>query len=326
MIFLLACTVGKQQDSANEPNGLTAHLSWDVSEKGPYHVGYTTQNTTYSVLEQERETLINIWYPTEEDSGETAVYYSIVSDEESLLDAPWADPVTTLGYPVLIFSHGSFLYGGSSAFLPRHFASHGWVVAAPDHTGHLLGDFGDAVEASTFYLRPHNMKAAMDVLSSFASVHTENVVVSGFSFGATDNWMIAGAEMNMPSIQEMCVDGTVPSGCSDAEMALFQDGFGDSRVRAIVPMAGADRFEWISTQGRSNLEIPVLMISGTEDDDSPQTIIDQVEGTEITDFRIEGGCHQLFSVGGCSAVSTEDGYSMVRSKTLEFARGILFAE
>ena len=45
-----------------------------------------------------------------------------------------------------------FLYGGSSAFLPRHFASHGWVVAAADHPGHLLSDYGDSVENFSFYI------------------------------------------------------------------------------------------------------------------------------------------------------------------------------
>ena len=64
-------------------------------------------------------------------------------EDEGLLLIFWSLPVAEHGYPVLVFSHGS-LYGGSSAFLARHFASHGWVVAAPDHTGHLL-DYGDSV-------------------------------------------------------------------------------------------------------------------------------------------------------------------------------------
>lgn len=322
IIWFFACG----QPPVNQSSEFTEHLTWDVSLAGPYQVGYTTKEVSYSLLGEERDTLINVWYPTEDLEGESAKYFSIVEDEGAFVDASWAEAMAEDGYPVLIFSHGSFLYGGSSAFIPRHFASHGWVIAAPDHTGHLLSDYGDSVEASTFYLRPFNNSAALDALASFDNVHTEEAILSGFSFGATDNWMNAGAQMNMDSISQMCTDGTLPSGCSEEELDLFAQGFQNSRFQAIIPMAGADRFEWISTQGRSNIDVPILMISGTEDSDSPQTIVDEVEGIELTSVEIEGGCHQLFSVGNCPQVSTEEGYSIVQTESLRFAREILFGE
>ena len=309
-----------------EKDRFLEHLSWSVEESGPFQVGYTTQESSYSLLGEDQSSLINIWYPSNDSEGDSAVYFSIVEDDKSFLDAGWAEPVTDKGYPVLIFSHGSFLYGGSSSFLPRYFASHGWVVAAPDHSGHLLSDYGDAVEASTFYLRPHNNTAALDVLSEYENVHTDEAILSGFSFGATDNWMSVGATMNMDSISELCTNGTLPSGCSDQEIALFSQGFVDARFQAIIPMAGADRFEWISTAGRSDISVPVLMISGTEDSDSPQTIVDEVSGVDITSIEIDGGCHQLFSVGNCPEVPTEEGYSIVQMESLRFARDTLFPQ
>ena len=320
--WMLACTATVDEKEQT----YTEHLTWDVSQTGPFQVGYTSQEATYSLLGEERTTLINIWYPTDETQGEAAKYFSIVEDEGAFVDASWSAPVAEHGYPVLVFSHGSFLYGGSSAFLPRHFASHGWVVAAPDHTGHLLSDYGDSVEASTFYLRPHNNSAALDALMSLDNVHTEHAILSGFSFGATDNWMNAGAQMNMESIEQLCTDGTLPSGCSEEETNLLAQGFLDSRFQGIIPMAGADRFDWISTQGRSNLEVPVLLISGTEDSDSPQTIVDEVQGVDLTSIEIEGGCHQLFSVGNCPQISTEEGYSIVQTHSLRFARDVLFGQ
>lgn len=324
IILYLACTGVKQIDTAQEVQ--TEHQEWSVEEKGPFRVGYTTREATYTLFSEERTTQINIWYPTTDTEGDEAVYFSLVEDEHAFVDASWAESVTELGFPVLVFSHGSFLYGGSSSFLPRHFASHGWVVAAPDHTGHLLTDYGDPNEASTFYLRSYNNSAAIDSLSEFDSVHTDNIVLSGFSFGATDNWMSAGATMNIESIAQLCSDGTLPSGCSDDERALFSEGFLDSRIRGIIPMAGADRFEWISTAGRSDISVPVLMISGTEDDDAPETIVSEVSGVEITSVEIEGGCHALFSVGGCPNISTEEGYAIVQSESLRFARNLLFPD
>lgn len=323
MIFwIFACTEPTQKQSSDG----TEHLSWDVSQVGPFQVGYTTKEVSYSLLGEERFTLINIWYPTDDTQGASAEYFSIVEDEGAFADASWAGAVAEQGYPALVFSHGSFLYGGSSAFLPKHFASHGWVVAAPDHTGHLLTDYGDSVEASTFYLRPFNNSAALDALDTFENVHTDQAILSGFSFGATDNWMNAGATMNMTSITQMCTDGTLADGCSEEEISLFEQGFQDSRFKGIIPMAGADRFEWISTQGRSDIDIPVLMISGTEDSDSPQTIVDEVENVELTSIEIDGGCHQLFSVGNCPEISTQEGYSIVRTESLRFARDVLFEE
>ena len=321
IILFFACV-----EPVDETESFTEHLTWDVSQSGPFQVGYTTKEVSYSLLGQERVTMINIWYPTEDLEGDSAKYFSIVEDEDAFVDASWAEPVTEHGHPALVFSHGSFLYGGSSAFLPRHFASHGWVIAAPDHTGHLLSDYGNSVEASTFYLRPLNNSAALDALTSFDNVYTEEAILSGFSFGATDNWMSAGAQMNMESISQMCTDGTLPAGCSEEELERFAQGFQDPRFQAIIPMAGADRFEWISTQGRSNLNLPVLLISGTEDSDSPQTIVEEVVGVELTSIEIEGGCHQLFSVGNCPQISTEEGYAIVQTESLRFARDILFEQ
>ena len=134
MIWFLACT---------QPKEIVEHpsLDWNIEEQGPYQVGYTTQEVAYELLGTTRQSTINIWYPTEDSSGEEAVYFSIVTDEDSFLDASWAAPVDGESFPLLIFSHGSWLYGASSSFLCRHFASHGWVVAAADHTGHLLTDY-----------------------------------------------------------------------------------------------------------------------------------------------------------------------------------------
>ena len=323
MIWLWACSGGTEKTDlpSSHPS-----LEWSVEDKGPYNVGYTSQNTSYSLLGDERNTLINIWYPTEDDTGEAARYFSIAPDEEVFVEASWAEPADGGEYPLLVFSHGSWLYGGSSAFLPRHFASHGWVVVAPDHTDHLLSDYGDEVEASTLYLRPNNTSAAIDLMGGYGrTIATDRVILAGFSFGAVDSWMSAGALMNMDGLMASCSE-SFPSGCQAEELDLFSQGFDDPRIVGIIPMAGAGRYEWISVAGRSQLDVPVLLMSGTEDDDDPQTLMDGIEGTDITWLSIEGGCHQLFSVGSCPAISTEEGYAIVRSHALDFARDILLKD
>lgn len=320
MLWLWACAVTADKIESHPS------LDWDVDEKGPYQVGYSTQESSYSLLGQTHTTLINIWYPTEDTTGDAARYFSILPDEEVFVDASWADPVDEQVFPLLVFSHGSWLYGGSSAFLPRFFASHGWVVVAPDHTGHLLSDYGDDVEASTLYLRPFNTAAAIELMASYGEpVDTEQVILAGYSFGATDVWMSAGAQMDTEGLELSC-ETDFPSGCLEDEQALFAQGFTDSRVAGIIPMAGANRYSWVSIEGRSHLDVPVLLMSGTEDDDDPQTLMDNIEGTDITWLSIEGGCHQLFSVGACPELPTEEGYAIVRSHALSFSRDIVLRE
>ena len=207
------------------------------------------------------------------------------------MDASWADPVDEQVFPLLVFSHGSWLYGGSSAFLPRFFASHGWVVVAPN-TGHLEDYYGDDVEASTLYLRPFNTAAAIELMVSYGKpIDTEQVIVAGYSFGATDAWMSAGAQMDTEGLALSC-DTEFPSGCHEEELALFAQGFTDSRVAGIIPMAGAYRYSWVSIERRSHLDVPVLLMSGTEYDD-PQTLMDNIE-EPILPGSLSSGMHQLF--------------------------------
>ena len=101
---------------------------------------------------------------------------------------------------------------------------------------------------------------------SLENTHTDAVVLSGFSFGATDNWMSAGAQMNMESISQMCTDGTLTSGCSRESSTCFSS-FWIPDFRPLF-YGWSQSVWWISTLGRSNLR-SVLMISGTEDSDTP---------------------------------------------------------
>ena len=238
MIFLLACVAEKNIDTATTEQDQSAHLSWDVAEKGPHNIGYTTQNMSYDLLGQERRNAHQHMVPNRRYIGRRGSISFLRPRHRSFSGCKLGrsgDRARIPGPCLFLMVPSSMV--DQAPFLPRHFASHGWVVAAPDHTGHLLTDYGDSVEASTFYLRPHNINAAIEAVASLDNVHTESVIVSGFSFGATDNWMIAGAEMNMESIQAMCDDGTLPSGCRDDEYALLQAGFANPRVKGIVPMA-----------------------------------------------------------------------------------------
>src|SRR5258708_19447850 len=52
-------------------------------------------------------------------------------------------------YPLVLYSHTSLGHRRQSTFLCTHLASHGFVVAAADHTGNTFGDLVARARAGT---------------------------------------------------------------------------------------------------------------------------------------------------------------------------------
>ena len=71
------------------------------------------------------------------------------------------------GYPVHVYSHGNMGFGGASPFLMRHFASHGWVVVAPDHTGNTFTDHDNSLMPELVFRRPKDIADSVDWLFEF---------------------------------------------------------------------------------------------------------------------------------------------------------------
>lgn len=327
MLFTLALACGGGADTAADT---TDPLSWSVLESGDLSVGYHQAEQTYAQPSGEEVTIpVSIWYPTTQASGEAPMYYGIVEDTEAMVDAEPAASVHAGGYPVLVFSHGSNLYGASSSFLARHFASHGWIVAAPDHVGNLLVDYGTDPGLPIYYQRPLNDAAALDAVESWSALTgavTDQVVLSGYSFGGYDTWASIGGQLSRPQFESMCETGTLPE-CSEAELSALETGFSDDRIVAAIAMAGAQRFELFAEGGLADLSVPVMQISGTEDDrDDPQQMWDITGSSALTWVSIEGGCHEMFSAGGCPSLSREEGFALINAYSLAFARQRLLAD
>ncbi|MFT4974316.1 MAG: putative dienelactone hydrolase [Myxococcota bacterium] len=323
MMFLLmmACSPDPL-DTATTP--AVDPMSWSVQEDGPLSVGYRMVTHTYTDPAGEVvEVPISIWYPTEDTDGEEAVYFSFQEDLEAFADASLAAPLHDGGYPVMIFSHGSFLYGGSSSYIARRFASHGWVVAAPDHLGNTVTDYGDDPPLPIYYRRPLNDSAAIDSIDADSALggvaKTDEVVLVGYSFGGYDSWTSYGADLDVQAFLDQCDADAFSEPCTEAQRSAIQTDLAEPRVVAIIPLAGAGRFEYFADGGLQGLG-PVLQMSGTEDQDDPQQMWDLSEGTPMTWVSIEGGCHEMFSVGGCSTIERQDGYDLINAYTFGFAR------
>ncbi|UQA59649.1 alpha/beta hydrolase family protein [Polyangium aurulentum] len=312
------------------PDG--APLDAPVDQLGPFRVGYRTFLHTYQPdgLGGPREIRIDLWYPTLDTEGTPPKYLNVFKDDDVLEGATVAPPWDPAGYPVHVHSHGAWAFGGTSADLMHYFASHGWVAIAPNHLGHTLPEHTeDLLPISLRILRSMDISASLDLLEDLpegdplaGKCRTDKAFLSGHSAGAQTTWSSAGAAFDMASVQAMCDSGTFAAPCTPEELAIFEAGLGDDRIAAGLPMAGGvgDEPGWFGNDGYDAAKNPFMLMSGTLDPVGAENVWERVKSLDYTWLDFEGGCHQLFALGGCSKLETYEGYALVNTYANAFAR------
>jgi predicted dienelactone hydrolase len=135
-------------------------------------------------------------------------------------------------FPLVLFSHGFEGIRFQSFFHVAHLASHGFIVASPDHHGNTIPDgLAGVVDEMTAVNRAHDMKFLMDRLLDSSSdsgriyapaIDDERIGMSGHSYGGYEAFILTGGEVRGTSLDETTVTlGT----------------FTDPRIKAILPMA-----------------------------------------------------------------------------------------
>jgi predicted dienelactone hydrolase len=309
-------------------------LSWAVDAPGPFHVGYRSMPFEYVPAGQTetRHSVLHIWYPTLAGSGAHPRYAGLYTDTGAWTDAPLAPPAhadATSGenrYPLLVHSHGWQAFGGSSWLMLDQFASHGWVVIAPEHTGSLLGAYDDPRLIAQYYERSLDVTTAIDRVRDLPAsdplsglVSTSRVILSGHSFGVHTVWASVGATFDVARIESTFT----PTGVyTPAELAVFEAGVGDPRIVAAIPIAGDIDEDFFGDTGFTSVTVPLLSITGSEDSVDGQAQLDQVSPpVDLTWIQIEGACHNSFAVIGlCATITAEETMHMANAYTLSFAR------
>ena len=330
MLYIILACLGSKDNSIIDTQELDL-LSLSPAEKGPYNIGYASWSHVYIDATGEERTIdINTWFPSEDLLGEEVTYMGFVEDFEVLGNASLAEPKMYKEHPMMLFSHGNFGYGANSAFLMRHFASHGWVAVAPDHSGNTISEFADEIAPSIRHWRPTDDSETINAVAGQAwlsNVNTETVVLAGHSYGAYDGWLLSGGRLDLQALEELCSEGAgMTRPCSPEEHAALQRSFKDDRVVGMIPMAGAQNFTWFGDSGRTNVNIPVLQMSGTRDQDDPQRIWDNKGSTPMRWIELLGGCHQAFALGACAEMSNEDAFGITQSYALAFGREIVLGD
>jgi predicted dienelactone hydrolase len=301
-------------------------VGFDPAAPGPFAVGYRSFEHTYTPPghTEPRTIEISLWYPTLVPDGESARYSGIYTDPEVVANAPLAPSIYDGGrYPVHVYSHGDRGYGGTSAFLMRRFASHGWVAVAPDHTGNTLDDNLMPRPVWMYYVRSTDLTAALDAVGALPATDPlsgvlmlDAVVASGHSYGTHTMWASAGASFDVAAFGDACVaDGT----CTMAERDAFAAGVGDPRIVAIVPMAGAISRTYFGPTGHQSVTIPILSLTGTADPVGQAEQYATTAPLPMIWVDVEGACHQFFALG-CPGDADGDEDLVVGGFALAFAR------
>jgi len=299
-------------------------LDWDPASPGPFAVGYRSFDHTYTPAGHTapRTIHVSVWYPTLLSEGPVARYSGTSVDRDAIAEAPLAESIYEGGsYPVHVYSHGDRGWGGTSAFLMRRFASHGWVAVAPDHTGNTLTGNLDPRPPWLYYVRSTDVTAALDAIGALPTsdalsgrLALAEVIASGHSFGTHTMWACAGATFDVPSFaDDPC------STCTEEELAAFAAGVGDPRIVGIIPMAGAINRRFFGDTGHQSVSIPVLAMSGTADPVGADGQFTTTSPLPFTWIDIEGACHQFFALG-CEGDAPLDEDTIVGGFALAFAR------
>lgn len=304
-------------------------LHFPVDAVGPFRVGYRAWKITYEPKAGgggPREIGINVWYPTLDTEGTNPVYLKLFEDTDVLENAALAPPIEPAGYPVHVYSHGASGFGATSSDLMHYFASHGWVAVAPDHTGNTLGTPTSPYPLSLYVHRSTDVSAALDALDALpegdplaGKCRTERVILSGHSFGTFTTWASGGAAFDPSALEAKCNAGEFTEPCAPEQIDAFAKGLGDARVVAGLPMAGGSP-GWIADGGFDAASKPFFLMTGSNDPVGAEAVWDATTSLDLTWIDIEGGCHQLFALGGCAEVDSAVGYAIVNTYALAFAR------
>ncbi len=230
---------------------------------GPHDVG--VQTITITDTARGRPLTVDVWFPIDDATGLPAHQYTLVPgvyyESPTAVDADPSMIAAGGPFPLVVYSHGS----GGLRYIDSNYteaiASHGYVVAAPDHTGNtaverLAGaeDDFDVVALS----RPQDIEAVIDAMTDptnpetaayAGAVDPEQIAVTGHSFGGFTAYAMASGYSN-------------PLGTFEA----------DPHVDAIIPLAPAtgDMLGRLLTDDDlAAITTPALVMVGTDDKTTP---------------------------------------------------------
>jgi predicted dienelactone hydrolase len=247
----------------------------------------------------------------------------------ALLDA--APDLSGAPYPVVVLSPGFGTNVDQYTYLIEHLASYGFVVLGVEHLeGVYLMDEDTFRDAPPSYaLRPSDVRRALDYAEGLTAsegaleglLDLEKVAVAGHSSGGYTALAAAGARVDTEAMHQRCeagqadgdpnavmCDDFVPHEAEIAALAGFDPmpeglwpSMGDSRVDAIIPMAGESYM--YDQAGLAQITVPVLAMQGTLDylEWGAGPTFEYAASAQKALVAFEGAEHGIFG-NGCDAM------------------------
>ncbi len=259
--------------SCVQPPELPPHIGDDNPDTlGTWAVGHKSF-TIVDASRGDRPLLLDVWYPVDPEdatAGFRTTYPLVgplgIESTVSIEKAPISDVTER---KLIVFSHGYNGTNTQSTHLMETLASHGFIVASPEHTGNAQPSPTDTWEVAASNRVP-DVSFVIDSLlarSSYPSdafyqrIDDQGIGVTGHSFGgATSMGMAVG----------------------------WAVGTADTRVTAIAPISGVmDYF----TALLPDVVVPVMLLGGTEDESVP------IENNDNAYELIPGTVYQADIVG-----------------------------
>jgi predicted dienelactone hydrolase len=293
--MLLVCTLA---GNAFALNGDPRPDAPELAARGPFQVGVRTVDLVHhdqlnvlaiSASERnpryDRPLRVELWYPAQLKAGqdELTTYTDVLgagANDPARPNTAFtfagravrdAEPRADAAYPLVILSHG---YPGSRlqmSYLTEFLASHGYVVAAIDHTESTRAD--KAGFASTLLNRPLDILFVLQQIAGWAEAGSANVFSQKIDVSRT---ALAGYSMGGYGVLNAAGVGTsevatryVPGAALQARQAgnaAFEASH-DPRIKALIAFAPWGGQQGLfDTRGLANLQVPSLFVAGDRDD------------------------------------------------------------
>jgi predicted dienelactone hydrolase len=206
---------------------------------------------------------------------------------EYLADVYLPKPGNVRPQPVVVISHGLGSGRTSFRYFAEHLASHGYVVAVPEHPGSsnrqlealVEGKAADISSPTEFLDRPADVSYLLDELMRLNQtddrfkdrLNLKQVGVMGQSFGGNTALALVGAKFDFKRLQEGCGSKLSKSlnlslllQCQVQQLPQKNYALQDSRVKAAIAVnpIGATVF---GPEGFRAINKPLMMISSSAD-------------------------------------------------------------
>jgi predicted dienelactone hydrolase len=330
---LLTTRSASAQPSTTSTSTTVSATSLTYGTRGKYPAGYRQFTTTGA---QKQALMVRAWYPALRSANQrnpTLTYKAPNKFDEQILPGK---EITAVGkasvnarpqhsaapYPLVVFSHGYAISPIVFSTLVEHYASHGYIVLAPEHNetfDQTLTGFWKALID-----RPVDIHRTIDYAEQLnkpgaalaGMIDMDNIAVVGHSYGGYTALAAAGARFDFAAYKTRCADLTaddplnffcgpvVPkeadmatrAGLSEVPSGLWPS-VGDPRVKAAISMAG-DAYLFDQT-GLAEVKVPIMVMGGTVDEGTPYTwgaklTYDYAASKNKTLINFPGAGHMLF--------------------------------